>query len=455
MLKTQNLIIGFGKAGKTLASIFAKKGESVVLIEKSPLMYGGTCINVACIPSKSLELKARESAIQGGTFIDKSIRYKLAINDKRLLTAALRKKNYENLVNLGVTIIDGEASFVNDHQIKVITNNEQEIDIIGDRIIINTGSYPFVPPIPGIKESLHIYTSETLLDEEKLPEKLIVLGGGYIGLEFASYYNNFGSTVTIIQDGLDFIPREDSEIAKEVEETFKKRHISLLKGIKTLSIKSTEHKVILECSKDGNIFYVEGDALLVATGRRANINALHLENTNIEVSPKGYIPTNNIKETNVKNIYAVGDVSGGLQFTYISLDDARIIKDNIYGNKLRNDDNRGAIPYTVFIDPALSRVGLTEKEALEKGYDIGVKTLKAIAIPKARILHQTEGILKVIIDKKTNLILGAHLYCAESYEIVNLIKLAIDNIIPYQYLRDNIYNHPTMSESFNDLFSII
>lgn len=291
------------------------------------------------------------------------------------------------------------------------------------------------------------------MEEDKLPKELLVMGGGYIGLEFASYYANFGSKVTIIQDSNDFIPREDAEIAELVYASMTNKGIRILKNTKILKVSSSEDKVFLNVEVDGKSEVISGNALLVATGRRPNINDLHLENTDIQISNRSNIITNEFKETNVAGLFATGDVTNALQFTYISLDDFWIITDFIYGNRKRTINNRGAIPYTVFIDPALSRVGITEKEAIDNGYSINVFRLKVAAIPKARVLGATDGLLKVIVNKEDNLILGAHLFSAESYEVINIIKLAIDNKIPYNVLRDNIYNHPTMSEAFNYLFS--
>jgi probable pyridine nucleotide-disulfide oxidoreductase len=291
------------------------------------------------------------------------------------------------------------------------------------------------------------------MEEDKLPKELLVMGGGYIGLEFASYYANFGSKMTIIQDSNDFIPREDAEIAELVYASMTNKGIRILKNTKILKVSSSEDKVFLNVEVDGKSEVISGNALLVATGRRPNINDLHLENTDIQISNRSNIITNEFKETNVAGVFATGDVTNALQFTYISLDDSRIIADFIYGNRKRTINNRGAIPYTVFIDPALSRVGITEKEAIDNGYSINVFRLKVAAIPKARVLGATDGLLKVIVNKEDNLILGAHLFSAESYEVINIIKLAIDNKIPYTVLRDNIYNHLTMSEALNDLFS--
>lgn len=452
MEEFRNIIIGFGKAGKTLAAFLAKKGEKTVLVEKDNQMYGGTCINVACIPSKALETAARLSKSIGGDFEKQSLFYINAIQEKKNLTSQLRKKNYEMVVNSGASVIDGEASFIDKNTIQIKKTDGTVENVRGERIFINTGSRPFLPPIPGLKESHFVYTSESLMNLSILPKRLLVLGGGYIGLEFASYYNNFGSEVTVLQDGETFIPKEDREIADEVEASFKERGITLLKGVKTKEVKDLDGLLQVTIEKDGKEETLEAEALLVATGRRPNIEGLHLENAKVEVSDHNNIVTDIHKKTNVDNIFAMGDVTGGFQFTYISLDDFRIVKDYLYGKGERTTENRGAIPYTVFVDPTLSRVGLSEEEAIKKGYDIGVCRLKVNTIPKAKVLKSQVGLLKAIIDKKTDLILGVHLFAVESQEMINLAKLAIDQNIPYTVLRDDIYNHPTMTEAYNDLF---
>ncbi|MFA6624286.1 MAG: FAD-dependent oxidoreductase, partial [Bacilli bacterium] len=344
------------------------------------------------------------------------------------------------------------ASFIDKNTIQIKKTDGTVENVRGERIFINTGSRPFLPPIPGLKESHFVYTSESLMNLSILPKRLLVLGGGYIGLEFASYYNNFGSEVTVLQDGETFIPKEDREIADEVEASFKERGITLLKGVKTKEVKDLDGLLQVTIEKDGKEETLEAEALLVATGRRPNIEGLHLENAKVEVSDHNNIVTDIHKKTNVDNIFAMGDVTGGFQFTYISLDDFRIVKDYLYGKGERTTENRGAIPYTVFVDPTLSRVGLSEEEAIKKGYDIGVCRLKVNTIPKAKVLKSQVGLLKAIIDKKTDLILGVHLFAVESQEMINLAKLAIDQNIPYTVLRDDIYNHPTMTEAYNDLF---
>lgn len=455
MKKYDHIIIGFGKGGKTVANAFASHGQKVALIERSDQMFGGTCINVACIPTKALEFQARLSKEYGGDFSEKSRRYQDAVSKKRQLTAALREKNYKKAVTAGVDVIVGEASFADDHRITVKLADGTSEELWGTQFYINTGARPFIPPIAGLKESAFAYTSETLMELEKLPKQLVIIGGGYIGLEFASYYTNFGSQVTILQDSADFIPREDAEIAQSVLDSFEKRGIRVMRQVQILSVSDQKDHAVLSFKDAQGQHALDAQAVLVATGRRPNLEGLQPERAGITLTERGAIATDDTLRTSVPHIWALGDVVGGLQFTYISLDDSRIVKSQILGDKSRTTKNRGEVPYSVFMDPPLSRVGMTEQQALDKGYHCKIARLAAAAIPKAHIIRQTTGLLKLIIDGDTNLILGAHLFCAESHEMINLIKMAMDAKLPYTVLRDSIYTHPTMSEAFNDLLSSI
>lgn len=455
MKKFDNIIIGFGKGGKTLAGALAGAGQSVVLVEQSRQMYGGTCINVACIPSKSLENSARQSASIGGTWEDKAVRYQKAIGEKRRLTAALRQKNYDKTAGTGAQILTGHASFLDDHQVQVVLEDGSREVLYGDRIFINTGARPFIPPIPGLMESGFAYTSETMMELERLPKQLLIIGGGYIGLEFASYYANFGSQVTVVQDGEAFIPKEDAEIAEAVLKSLEDRGVSVIRGAQVKSVGESGGMALAAIgTKDGEMS-VQADAILVATGRRPNLEGLHPEAAGIALTERGAVKADAQLRTSVPHIWAMGDVAGGLQFTYISLDDSRIVKSQLLGDESRTTENRGAVPYSVFLDPPLSRVGLTEAEAAARGYDVGVAKLAAAAVPKAQVLRQPVGMLKAVIDKKTGQILGAHFFCQESHEMINMVKLAIDAKLSYTVLRDGIYTHPTMSEALNDLFASV
>ena len=448
------VIIGFGKGGKTMAGALGAAGKKVALIERSSMMYGGTCINVGCIPTKSLVYRAGLAFAKGGEQNHKADAYREAMAQKDALTARLRKKNYDKLDSSpNITVMDGTASFVSPHVVEVV-NGEERFRVEGELIFINTGSSAFVPPIEGLKDNPYVYTSEGLLNRRELPEKLVIIGGGYIGVEFSSIYASFGSEVTILQDGDIFLPREDEEIAGAVRESLESRGIRVMTGVKVKALEQAEGKALVAVDNGKEVQKLEAEAVLVATGRRPNTAGLNLEAAGVEIGPRGGIVTDDSLTTTAPHIYAMGDVRGGLQFTYISLDDFRIVKSKVLGDGSYTLKERGAVPYSVFLIPPFSRVGLSEKEAVEKGYKVKVARLAAAAIPKAQVLEQPAGLLKAVIDEETGLILGAHLFCQESYEMINMIKLAMDAKVPYQVLRDMIYTHPTMSEAFNDLFAV-
>ena len=442
MQKIKNIIVGFGKGGKTLAKFLAQKGEEVLVIEKSNQMYGGTCINIACLPSKRLIIEAGN----GMEFVD-------AIDGKNEMTSFLRNKNYHMLADeKTVTVLDGQAKFISNHEIEVTTVNGIK-KYEGERIFINTGAVPVILPIPGLKDSRFLLDSTTAMDQTKLPKNLIIIGAGYIGLEFAAMFAKYGSNVTVLDHNTDFIPREDNDISEVVKKDLEDLGIKFELGVDIEKVvDSSDQATIIYKNATGEEKQVSGNRILAATGRRPNTINLGLENTNIKVNERGAIEVNKHLETTVNNVWAIGDVKGGLQFTYISLDDFRIIKSQLFGNGEYTLESRKNIPYSVFIDPALSEVGLTEKEAQKQGIEYKVHKLPVAAIPKARVAKDTRGVFKALVDPQNNQILGATLYGIESYELINTISLAINQKIPATVLRDQIYTHPTMSEAFNDLF---
>lgn len=447
-MKYNTVIIGFGKGGKTLAGKLAKKGEKVALIEKDPEMYGGTCINVGCLPSKRLVTLAARTP--EGSYEVRNEYFKKAVSGKDVMTSKLRAANHGKLVNAGVEVIDGFGSFEDRNHVRVKKADGSEEILEAEKIIINTGSAPFIPEIEGLKESDRVYISETLMDIKELPEKLAIIGGGYIGLEFASMFANFGSEVTILQDSDVFLKKEDRDVAEAIEEVLSKQGVTVVRSVEFNRIDGGK----IDFKVSGEEKTLEADAILVATGRRPNIQGLEVEKAGVSLTKRGGIEVNEKNRTNVDNIWATGDVIGGLQFTYISLDDSRIVLDDMENIGKRTTQNRGAFSYSVFMKPAFSRVGLSEDEAKAKGLNYRVVKMPASAIPKAKVIMEDEGLLKAIIDKDTDKILGAALFCAESYELINIIKLAMDNDLDYKVLRDFIYTHPTMAESFNDLFAL-
>lgn len=448
------VIIGFGKGGKTLAGTLSAAGKKVALVEQSSGMYGGTCINVGCIPTKYLVLQARQVSMTGGSFEERSAAYRKAISGKEELTGTLRAKNFEKAVsNPNVTVITGRARLTAPHEVEVVSETGTEI-LEADSIFLNTGALPVIPPIDGLKENPYAYTSDQLMDLKQLPKKLAIIGGGYIGIEFASIYADFGSKVTILQDGKKFLPREDEEIAGAVLKSMTDRDITVMTGIEVLSAEDSGQCAVLTVKEGERTIRLEADAILVAAGRRPNTAGLGLENAGVELNARGGVIVDDSMRTTVPHIYAMGDVTGGLQFTYLSLDDYRIVQSAVLGDGSYTLKERGAVPYSVFLNPPFSRVGMSEREASDRGYRVKVGKLMVAAIPKARVTGQLTGLLKVVIDEETDLILGAHLFCDEAHEMINLVKLAMDAKLPYTVLRDAIYTHPTMSESFNDLFQV-
>ena len=457
MKKYDVIIIGFGKAGKTLAGFLAGKGQNVALIEKSDKMYGGTCINVGCIPSKSLVNSVERLENKDlSTFTERKDYYEKSVDKKEALITALRGKNYEMLASKeNIDIYNGKGSFVS-NKIVNIEKNGENIQIEGEKIFINTGSETIIPNIKGLKESKNILTSKSLMELKELPRKLVIIGAGYIGLEFASTYAGFGSEVVIIDASDDILKREEKEAADRVKKILEAKGVTFYLNSKVEEIFDDENDSSIAISNgNGEIIQFNGDKILVAIGRKANTQGLELEKAGVQVDERGNIIVNEKLETTAPNIWALGDVKGGLQFTYISLDDFRIIRDNVYGNGNRSLNDRNVVPYTTFLSTPLSRVGLSEKQAIEKGFDIKVGKIEAMAIPKGKIEGKSEGFLKVVVDAKTDKILGATLLCNTSHEMINIIALAMKGNLPYQIIRDMIFTHPTMSESLNDLFGAV
>lgn len=457
MKKYDAIIIGFGKAGKTLAGFLAGKGQKVALIEESDKMYGGTCINVGCIPSKSLVNSVERLENKDlSTFAERKDYYEKSVDKKEALITALRGKNYEMLASKeNIDIYNGKGSFVS-NKIVNIEKNGENIQIEGEKIFINTGSETIIPNIKGLKESKNILTSKSLMELKELPRKLVIIGAGYIGLEFASTYAGFGSEVVIIDASDDILKREEKEAADRVKKILEAKGVTFYLNSKVEEISDNENDSSVAISNgNGEIIQFNGDKILVAIGRKANTQGLKLEKAGVQVDERGNIIVNERLETTAPNIWALGDVKGGLQFTYISLDDFRIIRDNVYGNGKRSLNDRNVVPYTTFLSTPLSRVGLSEKEAIEKGFDVKVGKIEAMAIPKGKIEGKSEGFLKVVVDAKTDKILGATLLCNTSHEMINIIALAMKGNLPYQIIRDMIFTHPTMSESLNDLFGSI
>lgn len=441
MQEFKNIIIGFGKGGKTLAKNLAAKGESVLVVEKSKKMYGGTCINIACLPSKKMIINAQ-----------RGINFEDAVKEKDEMTTVLRNKNYHMVADEETaTVLDGTAKFIDNHTIEIVLDSGERTEVKGERIFINTGATPIIPQVKGLKESKYILDSTAAMDQNSLPNELVILGAGYIGMEFASMFARYGAKVTVLDTNEKFLKREDDDISEMLFNDLSQDGIEFNLGAKVVEVKDLSDKVEIIYEINGKKQTVKADKLLVATGRKPVTENLGLENTDIELDERGAIKVDDYLRTTAENVWAIGDVKGGPQFTYISLDDFRIIFDQLYGKGERKVSDRNIIPYSVFITPALSRVGLNEVEAKNKGIEYKLFKLAATSIPKAKVIGNTRGMYKILVDPDTEEILGATIYGEESYEVINLIALAMKAKLPYTMLRDQIYTHPTMSEALNDV----
>ena len=438
-----HLVIGFGKAGKTLAADLAKHGESVILVEQSATMYGGTCINIGCIPSKLLLVEGEKSE----RLSDKSAAFTAAMQRREQLTSALRAANYNKLASIpGVEVLTGKARFLSPNIVEVTTESGVE-HIEAKQIYINTGARSAKLSLEGADDK-RIYDSTGLLQLESLPKRLVIVGGGYISLEFACMYAAFGSQVTILEQGSVFLAREDRDVAEAMLAMLSDRGIQVILQAETQRFVPAEDAVTVVTSQGD----YAAEAVLVAIGRRPNVEELNLEAAGVSLTPRGFIQVDEYLHA-APHIWAMGDVAGSPQFTYVSLDDYRIVRDQLFGEGKRTTRDRSLLPTSVFTTPALAQIGMTETQAAASGRPYEVKRLQTVAIPKAKVLGETHGLLKAIVDKETGLILGATLFCPEAHELINLLKLAMDHQVPASALHTQIFTHPTIAEALNDLFA--
>ena len=438
MLTYDLIVIGFGKAGKTLAAKMAAQGKKVALIERSKAMYGGTCINIACIPTKTLLVAA-----------EKGLAFDQVMAEKNAVTSRLNGKNYAAISGAGVDIIDAEAHFLSNKVIEITAGDEKE-ELTAETIVINTGAVSNVLPIPGLTETEHVYDSTGIQNLKELPKRLGVLGGGNIGLEFAGLYNKMGSQVTVLDAAPVFLPRVEPSIAALAKQYMEEDGIQLLQNVRTTQVKNDGDEVVV-VTESGEFRF---DALLYATGRKPNIEPLQLENTDIELTERGAIKVDKHLETSVPGVFAAGDVNGGLQFTYISLDDFRILYSYLAGDGSYTLEDRKNVPTSMFITPPLAQIGLTEKEAQEQGLPIAVKEIPVAAMPRGHVNADLRGAFKAVVNTETKEIVGATIFSAGAQEIINILTVAMDNKIPYTYFSKQIFTHPTLAENLNDLFAI-
>ncbi len=467
LLEFDDVVIGFGKGGKTLAGALGRAGRRVAVVEQSDAMYGGTCINIGCVPTKAL-VHAAHLAHDGGD----GPHYAASIRAKDGLTATLRAANFAMLDTIDtVTVITAHAEFVGPRRVRLTVGSDVR-ELTGERFFLNTGSLPVVPDIPGAAEggrlvSPRVHTSTELISGDLLPARLAIVGGGYIAYEFASLYAAFGSTVTLLDRSEIPLKHEDRDVAPAVAGVLAGDGVRLLQGARLERVEEAANDdgaghARLTVAQAGGTQVIDVDAVLIAVGRAPATHGLGLDAAGVETDSRGAVAVDSLLRTSAPDVWALGDVNGGPQHTYVSLDDYRIVLAQLNGGPARSASDRTTIPTTVFTTPPLSRVGLTETEAraqaAERGWDIGVaskEVAKIAAMPRPKIVRDQRGLIKVVVDRASGSILGATLFCVDSQEIINLVALAMDHGIPYPALRDRMYTHPSSSEALNEVLGAI
>ncbi|NEN05870.1 NAD(P)/FAD-dependent oxidoreductase [Diaminobutyricibacter tongyongensis] len=444
------LVIGFGKGGKTAAHALTDAGKRVILVEQSENMYGGTCPNVGCVPTKMLVHYSNAKRLED----DAQEFFANSVAGVRRLTSAFRAGNFASLDGKDTaTVITGTARFVDANTVTV-GEGDDRITVTAPTILINTGSEPIVPNIPGLAESSHLVSSTDLIQKDHLPRDLVIVGGGYLGLEFAAIYQHFGTQVTVLEAADRLLGREDADIAAVASGILVGDGIRIITGASVVGVRENGRTAAIDYEKDGRMHTVEAESVLSAIGRRPATAELNLGAAGVTTSPRGAIQVDEHLRTNQPHIFALGDVNGGPQFTYVALDDARIVLDQLLGDGIRTTADRVAVPHTLFITPPLATVGLTEADARAQGLHITVareNVADIIAMPRAYTVEETRGVMKFIIDADTDLILGAALLSIDSQELINTVALAIRYGVTATQLRTSIYTHPSSTEAFNEV----
>jgi pyruvate/2-oxoglutarate dehydrogenase complex dihydrolipoamide dehydrogenase (E3) component len=449
------VVIGSGQGGNPLAQVLAQSGRRTALVEREHV--GGTCINEGCTPTKTMIASARvayldrrsaEYGIADDTVTVDMIRVR---QRKRKIVESFRNGGERRLEKVGVDLIRGEATFAAPKELEVRLSEGGTSRLSADTVFINVGARPSAPPIEGL-DSVPTLNSTTIMELDEVPEHLLVLGGGYVGLEFAQMFRRFGSEVTIVQRGPQLLSREDADVAEAVAEVLRDDGVEVLLRTSALragrgdgGIQLTVHTPEGECT-------LSGSHLLAATGRTPNTDTLNPEAAGVKTDERGYIKVDERLKTNVEGVWALGDVKGGPAFTHVSYDDFRIIRTNL----LEGGDATTAgrlIPYTVFTDPQLGRVGLSEQDARDQGLDVHVAKMPMSHVTRALEVSEPRGMMKAVVDAGTGRILGAAVLGLEGGEITAMLQIAMTGGVPYTTLRDGIFAHPTLAESLNILFA--
>lgn len=449
------IVIGAGQGG-ALARMLAVNGCRVALIEKAHV--GGSCINLGCTPTKTLFYSAqmahqmRRCQEYGIDPVDVKVNWPAVRKRKRDFVEEFRAEVLENLHGQeNLELIFGAAKFIAPKRIEVDFSAGGTRVLDAPRIVIAAGTRHSLPPIDGLKETP--YSDEAaLMEVNEIPSHLLVLGGGYIGVELGQMFSRFGAKVTVIESGDQLLEREDSDIAETLQAILEDEGLVFHLNRKAKKARGVGKEIELQLeASDGSKSTLRGTHLLVETGRKPNSDTLALENAGVKTDDDGFINSNEFLETNVPGIFVLGDVKGGPQFTHIAYDDARKLCSLLSENRSDSVADR-FVPYVVYSDPQLGRIGLSEKEAREKGLKFRVAKLEMTETARGTESEQNLGFWKVLVEDETDQILGAALLSLEGGEIMAVIETAMMGQLPYTALRDGIFAHPTLAESLNNIF---
>ena len=451
------LVLGTGEAGKYMAWDLGARGKRIAVIERSYL--GGACPNIACLPSKNVIHSAKvasyfERGKEFGMLADKwTISMPLVRARKRQMVEGLHQMHLQNFARSKVEIVMGQGRFVGDRTLKVSLAGGGERVLHGDHVFINTGTRADIPKVPGMAEASPL-THVEALELDAVPEHLLILGGGYVGLEFAQAMRRLGSRVTIMERNDRLVYREDLDVSEAVTKLFQDEGILTVTNTSLGHVEGKSgHGVRLHGSRRQSEIIVEGSHLLVATGRLPNTEGIGLELAGVKTTGKGFVQVNERLETSAAGVWALGDCAGSPFFTHISFDDFRIVRDNIHGAHRTTTDRQ--VPFCLFTDPELARVGLDESQAKQQGIPYRLAKIPMMTVLRARTLSETRGFLKALISTTDDRILGFTAFGVGAGELMAMVQLAIKAGIPYTVLRDMTITHPTLAEGLVPLFSSV
>lgn len=449
------LVIGSGEAGKYLAWTLSKDGHRTALVERK--MVGGSCPNVACLPSKNIIHAAKIAS-----YAARAASFGLKVDGVETdMPAVQRRKRQmvEDLVGVhlaryeesAVDLIMGEARFVAPKALTVALNEGGTRTLSGERVILSVGTRAAIPAVPGLADAQPM-THVEALELDRVPEHLVVVGGGYVGLELAQAFRRFGANVTVVEMGHQLAGREDADVAAAILDLFRDEGIQVLLGseLRHVEGRSGDH-VRLEVATPQLAQSLDGTDVLIAAGRTPNTDSLGLEAAGIELDARGYVVVNERLETSAHGVWAVGDCAGSPQFTHVAFDDFRVVRDVLNGGSNTTRDR--LVPYCMFTDPVLARVGLNESEANARNIPYRLATLPMAAVLRTRTLSEPRGFMKMLIDTGSDRILGFSAFGAEASELMAVVQTAMLGQLPFTALRDALFTHPTAAEGLTVLLA--